>query len=101
VFTRNALHPLLDFWKVLEPDRVVRMLRPGEVLRLHDLTFGLQPADTETVRDGRLARVAEGSAQGYIGENGAGYLRTEFGTFGWLLELMFAAFGLSISRRLR
>jgi hypothetical protein len=33
VFTRNALHQLPDFWKVLALDRIARVLRPGAVLR--------------------------------------------------------------------
>ena len=44
VFTRNALHQLPDFWKALALHRIAAMLRPGGVLRLHDLIFDFQPA---------------------------------------------------------
>ena len=39
VYTRNALHQLPDFWKAVALDRIGRMLRPGGVLRLHDLVY--------------------------------------------------------------
>jgi SAM-dependent methyltransferase len=43
VHTRNALHQLPDFWKAVAMDRIGRMLRPGGVLRLHDLVYDFQP----------------------------------------------------------
>jgi hypothetical protein len=39
VFTRNALHQVPDFWKALALDRIAQLLRPGGILRLHDLIF--------------------------------------------------------------
>ena len=39
VFTRNALHQLPDFWKALALHGIADVLRPGGVLRLHDLIF--------------------------------------------------------------
>ena len=44
VHTRNALHQLPDFWKGIALDRIARILRPGGILRLHDLVYDVEPA---------------------------------------------------------
>ena len=49
VYTRHALHQLPDFWKALALDRIARMLRSGGILRLRDLIYDFQPAETEGV----------------------------------------------------
>jgi ubiquinone/menaquinone biosynthesis C-methylase UbiE len=96
VFTRNALHQLPDFWKVLALDRIAKLLRPGGVLRLHDLIFDFQPADAEAVLDAWLADAAEDPSVGYTRDDFSQHLRTEFSTFRWLFEPMLAAAGFVI-----
>ena len=96
VFTRNALHQLPDFWKVLALDRIARLLRPGGVLRLHDLIFDFQPAEAETVLDAWLKDAADDPSLGYTRDDFAQHLRTEFSTFRWLFEPMLAAAGFTI-----
>jgi ubiquinone/menaquinone biosynthesis C-methylase UbiE len=96
VFTRNALHQLPDLWKVLALDRIARLLRPGGVLRLHDLIFDFQPAEAEAVLDAWLAGAAEDPSLGYTRDDFAEHLRTEFSTFRWLFEPMLAAAGFDI-----
>jgi ubiquinone/menaquinone biosynthesis C-methylase UbiE len=96
VFTRNALHQLPDFWKALALERIARLLRPGGVLRLHDLIFDFQPAAAEAVLDAWLAGGAGDPSLGYTREDFAQHLRTEFSTFRWLFEPMLAAAGFTI-----
>jgi ubiquinone/menaquinone biosynthesis C-methylase UbiE len=96
VFTRNSLHQLPDFWKALALDRIARMLRPGGILRLHDLIFDCQPAETGDVIDRWLNGAARNPADGYTREDFAEHLRTEFSTFRWLLEPMLNAAGFDI-----
>jgi ubiquinone/menaquinone biosynthesis C-methylase UbiE len=96
VFTRNALHQLPDFWKALALGRIARLLRPGGVLRLHDLIFDCQPAEAGAVVDAWLADAAEDPSLGYTRDDFAQHLRTEFSTFRWLLEPMLAAAGFTI-----
>jgi ubiquinone/menaquinone biosynthesis C-methylase UbiE len=96
VYTRNTLHQLPDFWKVLALDRIARMLRPGGILRLHDLIFDCQPAETSDVIDRWLNGAARNPADGYTREDYAEHLRTEFSTFRWLLEPMLDAAGFDI-----
>jgi ubiquinone/menaquinone biosynthesis C-methylase UbiE len=96
VFTRNALHQLPDFWKVLALERIAGLLRPGGVLRLHDLIFDCQPAEAETVVDAWLEEAAEDPSLGYTRDDFAEHLRTEFSTFRWLFEPMLTAAGFAI-----
>src|SRR5579863_1956330 len=76
VFTRNALHQLPDFWKALALHRIADVLRPGGVLRLHDLIFDFQPADAGTVLERWLDSGAADPSIGYTREDYAEHLRT-------------------------
>jgi ubiquinone/menaquinone biosynthesis C-methylase UbiE len=96
VFTRNALHQLPDFWKVLALEKVAGLLRPGGVLRLHDLIFDFQPAEAGRVLDDWLENAARDPSLGYTRDDFAEHLRTEFSTFRWLFEPMLAAAGFDI-----
>lgn len=96
VFTRNALHQLPDFWKVLALDRIAALLEPGGVLRLHDLIFDCPPSEAEAVVDAWLEDAADDPSLGYTRDDFAEHLRTEFSTFRWLFEPMLAAAGFDI-----
>jgi hypothetical protein len=96
VYTRNALHRLPDFWKALALERIASLLRPGGVLRLHDLIFDFQPAEAGAVLDGWLGNAAADPSRGYTREDFAEHLRTEFSTFRWLLEPMLASAGFAV-----
>lgn len=67
VFTRNALHQLPDFWKAMALDRIAALLRPGGVLRLHDLIFDFRAG---SARVGR-SRAGPGHSMGRMGVSGA------------------------------
>jgi len=96
VYSRNALHQLPDFWKAVALDRISRMLRPGGVLRLHDLIYDFQPSEADTVFQRWLEGAADDPARGYTSADFAEHIRTEHSTFRWLLEPMLAATGLEI-----
>ncbi|MEU8266300.1 class I SAM-dependent methyltransferase [Sphaerisporangium sp. NPDC049002] len=96
VYTRHALHQLPDFWKAVALDRVARMLRPGGVLRLHDLIFDFQPAEADEILDRWLDGAADDPERGYTRGDYAEHLRTEHSTFRWLLEPMLEAAGFEI-----
>lgn len=96
VHTRNALHQLPDFWKAVALDRIVRMLRPGGVLRLHDLIYGFQPHEADEVFVRWFDGAASDPADGYTSQDYAEHIRTEHSTFSWLLEPMLAATGFDI-----
>ena len=96
VYTRNALHQLPDFWKAVALDRIGTMLRPGGVLRLHDLIYDFQPSEADTVLQRWLDNAADDPARGYTSADFAEHIRTEHSTFRWLLEPMLAATGFEI-----
>jgi ubiquinone/menaquinone biosynthesis C-methylase UbiE len=96
VYTRNALHQLPDFWKAVALNRISRMLRPGGVLRLHDLIYDFQPSVADTAFQRWLDNAAEDPARGYTSADFAEHIRTEYSTFRWLLEPMLAAAGFEI-----
>ncbi len=96
VYTRNALHHLPDFWKAVALHRVARLLRPGGVLRLHELVFDFGPAEADDVIGRWLDGAAEDPSHGYTRADLVEHLRSEFSTFRWLLEPMLAAAGFEI-----
>jgi hypothetical protein len=96
VYTRNALHQLPDFWKALALERIAGMMRPGGVLRLHDLIYDFSPAEAPEVFQGWFDHAASDPADGYTGADYAEHVRTEFSTFRWLLEPILAATGFEI-----
>jgi SAM-dependent methyltransferase len=97
VFTRNALHQIPDFWKVIALRRIAGMLRAGGVLRLRDLVYDFGPDEAEAIFAGWFAAAAADPAQGYTAADYAEHIRTEHSTFRWLLEPMLAAAGFEIT----
>jgi SAM-dependent methyltransferase len=58
VYTRNTLHHLPDFWKVVALQRIAAMLRPDGILRLRDLIFSFEPPElTALSKRGLRARL--------------------------------------------
>jgi hypothetical protein len=96
VYTRNALHQLPDFWKAVALDRVGGMLRPGGVLRLHDLVYDFQPSEADAALERWLDGAADDPVRGYTRLDLAEHIRTEHSTFRWLLEPMLAAAGFEL-----
>jgi ubiquinone/menaquinone biosynthesis C-methylase UbiE len=96
VHTRNALHQLPDFWKGIALDRIARILRPGGVLRLHDLVYDFAPAEAPEVFGQWLAGAATDPAAGYTAEDYAVHIRTEHSTYRRLLEPLLDAAGFDI-----
>lgn len=96
VHTRNALHQLPDFWKALALDRIAGMLRPGGVLRVHDLIYDFQPSEAAEVFERWLAGGVDDPAEGYTSADFAEHIRTEHSTFRWLFEPMLDAAGFDV-----
>jgi ubiquinone/menaquinone biosynthesis C-methylase UbiE len=96
VHTRNALHQLPDFWKGVALDRIARILRPGGVLRLHDLVYDFVPAEAPELFRQWFAGAATDPAAGYTAEDYAVHIRTEHSTYRRLLEPLLDAAGFDI-----
>jgi len=96
VYSRNALHHLPDFWKAIALRRVAAMLRPGGVLRLHDLVYAFDPADAEPAIEAWLAHAVERPEVGWTAAELATHVREEHSTYAWLLEPMLQRAGFEI-----
>jgi SAM-dependent methyltransferase len=99
VFTRNALHHLPDFWKAIALRRVAELLRPGGVLRLHDLVYDFSPVEADARVEAWLAGAVDDSTAGFTAEELAEHVRTEYSTYSWLLEKMLDRTGFEIVER--
>lgn len=96
VFTRNVLHHLPDFWKAIALARAARVLRPGGVLRLHDLVYDFAPAEADEVFRSWLDAAVDDPTDGYTADELSDHIRTEHSTFRWLLEPLLTASGFEI-----
>ena len=96
VYSRNALHHLPDFWKAVALRRIATILRTNGILRLRDLVFSFEPAQTESAIEAWLAKAAHRPEEGWTREELDTHLRTEYSTFSWLLEPMLNAAGFQI-----
>jgi len=99
VYTRNALHQLPDFWKVVALRQIRRLLRPGGVLRLRDLVFDMAPDQIEATIEAWMANAVADPARGYTAAEFAAHVRAEHSTFTWLFESMLRRTGFDISDR--
>jgi ubiquinone/menaquinone biosynthesis C-methylase UbiE len=96
VYSRNALHHLPDLWKVLALDRMTEFLRPGGILRLHDIVYSVGPAEMPAAVEAWLANAAGRPEEGWTRAELETHLREEHSTFSWLLEPMLERVGFEI-----
>lgn len=96
VYSRNALHHLSDFWKVVALQSIAAMLKPGGMLRLRDLVYSFPVEEIEPRIERWLAGGAPTPDRGWTSEELATHVRTEFSTFSWLLEPMLERTGFEI-----
>lgn len=96
VFSKNALHHLPDFWKVVALGRIAGVLRPGGVLRLRDLVYSFEPADYESAFESWLLSAPLDSAEGWTRPELETHIKEEHSTFVWLLEPMLRRTGFQI-----
>lgn len=96
IYSRNALHQLPDFWKGIALGRTAEILRPGGVLRLHDLVYDFAPANAPAVLQRWLDAASTDPTIGYTAEDYATHIRTEHSTYRWLLEPLLEAAGFQI-----
>lgn len=96
IYTRNALHQLPDFWKAVALDRIATMLRPGGILRLHDLIYDFHPSQAAPIFRRWLDNATKDPTLGYTRKDFADHIRTEHSTFRWLLEPILTTTGFEI-----
>ena len=101
VYSRLALHHLPDFWKVQALQRVHDLLKPGGVLRLWDVVYDFEPADTRERLD-NWCTTGDDVPTGVTLDNSWGrweiaeHIRDEHSTYRWLLDTMIQRIGFII-----
>jgi SAM-dependent methyltransferase len=86
VFTRNALHQVPDFWKGIALGRIAAMLRPGGILRIHDLIYDFEPVEAPAQLAAWFAGAVDDPARGWTAGELAEHVRLEHSTYRWLFE---------------
>lgn len=99
VYTRNALHQLPDFWKVIALNRIAALIRTGGYLLIRDLVFDLEPDDVEEGIEDWMSGAVDDPARGFTAEELAEHVRKEFSTFTWIFEPMLQRCGFEILER--
>jgi SAM-dependent methyltransferase len=95
-YSRNALHHLPDFWKVLALRRLAGAMTSGALLWLQDLVYAFEPSEVDEVFDGWFDAAVDDPADGYTSDDLATHVRSEFSTYTWLLEPMLAKAGFEV-----
>jgi ubiquinone/menaquinone biosynthesis C-methylase UbiE len=96
VYSRNALHHLPDFWKAIALERITAVLRPGGILRVHDIVYSFEPGEARNALEAWFARAAADPAEGWTRSELEEHVRDEHSTFSWLLEEMLERAGFEI-----
>ena len=96
VFSRHALHQVPDFWKAIALNRIHELLRPGGMLRLHDLVFDIEPASAEAAIAEWLGGATTDPATGWTAGELAEHVRLEYSTYRWLFEPLLERVGFEI-----
>jgi SAM-dependent methyltransferase len=95
-YSRNALHHLPDYWKVMALARIAAVLRPGGVLLLRDIVFSFDPGEADAYIERWLDGAAATPDEGWTRAELETHLSEEFSTFSWLLEPMLKRAGFEI-----
>jgi SAM-dependent methyltransferase len=96
VYSRNALHHLPDFWKGIALRRAAAVLRPGGVLRLHDLVYAFEPQEAEGAIEAWVAGGVARPEEGWTRDELETHVREEHSTYEWLLRSLLTHAGFEI-----
>ncbi|MDJ0959076.1 MAG: class I SAM-dependent methyltransferase [Acidimicrobiia bacterium] len=86
VYSRNALHQLPEFWKVIALQRIAQLLTDGGLFLLRDIVYDIPPHEIVPTIDGWLAAAPSDPASGYTRADLRTHIMSEYSTFSWLLE---------------
>ncbi|MGA8040842.1 MAG: class I SAM-dependent methyltransferase, partial [Acidimicrobiia bacterium] len=99
VFTRNAMHQIPDFWKVVALRRIHDLLKPGGVLLLHDLVYDIDTFRVADSIDRWVSGGVDDPALGFTPNDLAEHVRSEYSTFSWLFDRMLDKTGFEVMER--
>jgi SAM-dependent methyltransferase len=95
-FSRNALHQVPDFWKGIGLHRLATMLRPGGILRLHDLIYDIDPAEAFEFMPAWFAGAVDDHRRGWTPAELADHVRLEHSTYRFCFEALVAHAGFDV-----
>jgi len=98
VVTKNALHILPDFWKMIAFLRMAALLKPKGVLYLRDAIFSFPPAEYERFINKWIKQVAKPEGEGWTNQDFEMHVREEHSTFAWAIEGMLMRAGFEIEQ---
>ena len=96
VYSRNALHHLLDVWKAVALRRAADLLKPGGTLVLRDVVYSCDPVELEHVLEAWSEAAPAEPREGRTRVELEAHVRDEYSTFTWLLEPMLQGNGFEI-----
>jgi ubiquinone/menaquinone biosynthesis C-methylase UbiE len=96
VVTKNAIHILPDFWKMIAFLRIAALLKPNGIFYLRDVIFSFPPTEYETSINEWIKQVAKPEGQGWTAKDFEMHVREEHSTFTWIIEDMLTRAGFKI-----
>lgn len=97
VVTKNALHILPDFWKMIAFLRIASMLKKKAVFYLRDVIFSFPPTEYEISIHSWIQQVAKPEGEGWTAKDFEMHVREEYSTFAWIIEGMLTRAGFDIA----
>lgn len=96
VITKNALHILPDFWKMVALLRIAEMLKPEGSFYLRDAIFSFPSADYQAAINAWIKQVAKPEGEGWTAQEFEMHVREEYSTFAWIIEGMLTRVGFEV-----
>ncbi len=96
ITTTFAFHHLPDFWKGIALERMIRMLKPGGRLYIHDVI--LESANA-IANISSLIEAQEAAGGAFLREDAEGHFRDEYSTYDWVMDGLLTHAGFSIQRK--
>lgn len=97
VVTKNALHTLPDFWKMVALLKIAALLKPSGIFYLRDAIFSFPPHDYERSISIWIEQVAKPTGEGWTVQDFEAHVREEYSTFSWIIESMLQRAGFDIA----
>ena len=96
VLTKNALHILPDFWKMITFVKIAALLKPNGKFYLRDVIFSFPPTEYKPSIEKWIQQVAKPEGRGWTAKDFEMHVREEYSTFSWIIESMLARSGFDI-----
>ena len=96
VISKNALHILPDFWKMVAFTKIAALVKPQGKFYFRDVIFSFPPSEYKTAINEWIEQVAKPPDQGWTAKDFECHVREEHSTFAWIIEAMLIRSGFDI-----